>query len=229
MGIPHMGELYLSSPGTVGYCECGCGQKTNIAKTCSGGVRKGQAYRFLRGHNPQKRVGLRQIRLCKFGCGRPVRENIKDGKFKGYYRTCGICKIPPGRSSAEERFFKNVKKLENGCWLWTGYTRRDGYGQFHDKRTVYVHIWAYRHLKGEIPKGYELHHRCENHACVNPDHLDPLIKPDHLVKGNSPPSRNKRKMFCIRGHSLIDAPLDRNGWRVCLTCRHIHSLNKKCG
>jgi hypothetical protein len=201
-----------------GYCQCGCGQKTNIAKKSSRGVKKGQPCRFLHGHNPQKRV--RQIRLCKFGCGRPARENIKDGKFKGYYKTCGICKMTPGRS-AEERFFKKIKKLENGCWLWTGYTRRDGYGQFHDKKVVYAHIWAYKHFKGEIPRGHELHHRCENRACVNPNHLEILTKQDHNPLGESPPAQNNRKTHCFKGHlfSEENTRRDRHGWRYCLTCR----------
>lgn len=210
----------------IGYCQCGCGQKTSIARSSNSKIRKGQPYRFLHGHAQRVKKYPRQKRLCNFGCGRPVREYIRDGKLKSYNRTCGICKVPLGRS-AEERFFQNVKILENGCWLWTGYIREDGYGQFSGKRLMYVHLWAYKHFNGEIPNGHELHHRCENHACANPDHLEPLTKPDHLAKGNSPPAQNKRKVFCIRGHSLINAPVDRHGWRICKVCQRIYPLKRK--
>jgi hypothetical protein len=41
-----------------GLCECGCGEKTNIAKRSRKqfGINKGQPYRFVRGH------GLKEVR-----------------------------------------------------------------------------------------------------------------------------------------------------------------------
>lgn len=43
-----------------GYCQCGCGKKTNIAKwdDKSKGWHKGQPFRFLKGHN-LKQLGKR--------------------------------------------------------------------------------------------------------------------------------------------------------------------------
>lgn len=35
--------------------------------------------------------GIRQIRFCKSGCGRVVKEIWHKGIFKGYRKTCGIC------------------------------------------------------------------------------------------------------------------------------------------
>jgi hypothetical protein len=36
-------------------------------------------------------------------------------------------------------------------------------------------------LRGPIPDGLELHHKCENTRCVNPDHMEPLTPKEHTA------------------------------------------------
>ena len=72
------------------------------------------------------------------------------------------------------RFFKKVIKSE-GCWLWTGSRDNHGYGRFllHGKNSSPVKAsrisWVFRH--GEIKRGNEMCHRCDNPPCINPDHM----------------------------------------------------------
>ena len=59
---------------------------------------------------------------------------------------------------------------KTGCILWTGGAGK--YGIFVDNgKSMGAHCFAYRAKHGEIPKGFFVHHTCDNPLCVNVDHL----------------------------------------------------------
>jgi hypothetical protein len=55
------------------------------------------------------------------------------------------------------------------CWLFTGTTTP--YGRIAKAQDSYTHRLGWKLLRGAIPDGMELHHRCGVYACWNPDHL----------------------------------------------------------
>lgn len=74
-----------------------------------------------------------------------------------------------------ERFWSKVDRgfgLDD-CWEWTGGRDRRGYGRFgvRDGVAKLAHRVAYELAVGPIPDGLHILHRCDNPACVNPDHL----------------------------------------------------------
>lgn len=71
-----------------------------------------------------------------------------------------------------ERFWAKVEKRgPDECWIWTG-GKRNGYGFFNvPPTTIGAHRFAYTEVKGEIPEGMVVDHRCRVKLCVNPDHL----------------------------------------------------------
>lgn len=75
---------------------------------------------------------------------------------------------------------------DSGCWEWQGRIDANGYGKAYDpaqpagERVDWAHRVSYRKHRGEIPDGHELDHECENTVCINPDHLAPVTKMDHV-------------------------------------------------
>jgi hypothetical protein len=72
-----------------------------------------------------------------------------------------------------ERFAAKVSPEPNtGCWLWTGYSDKHGYGVFSlaHRFTVGAHRAAWMLFRGD-PGSLHVLHRCDNPACVNTDHL----------------------------------------------------------
>jgi hypothetical protein len=74
-----------------------------------------------------------------------------------------------------DRFWSKVQKTET-CWLWTASKRHKGYGAFcYERNGIKVqgraHRFSWELHFGEIPEGLFVLHRCDNPACVRPDHL----------------------------------------------------------
>lgn len=71
-----------------------------------------------------------------------------------------------------------------------GYTNKDGYVRVWNKprsvggRLVMRHRIAWETVKGSIPSGYELDHKCKNRRCYEISHLDLITRSEHAIKTN---------------------------------------------
>lgn len=72
-------------------------------------------------------------------------------------------------STDEARFWAAVDKDgPGGCWVWNGYCQRFGHG-WTTHGLAHRHAWEL--LRGPVPEGMFVLHRCDNPPCVNPEHL----------------------------------------------------------
>lgn len=72
----------------------------------------------------------------------------------------------------------NKKEIEwevdiSGCWNCTSHARsKAGYSRFRSNgKMTLVHRYMYEQKYGKIPDGMFACHRCDNPACINPDHI----------------------------------------------------------
>jgi len=100
-----------------------------------------------------------------------------------------------------------------GCWIWTAGRNSAGYGKLGwreagEKFEAYAHRLSYEHFIGPIEKP-QLHHRCEQRACVNPWHLEPVTQLEH--------SAYSLTTHCSKGHPRTPENTDTDGH--CAPCR----------
>ena len=118
------------------------------------------------------------------GCSAPL---LLSGWCRIHYKQANSA---PRRSRAHrpkfkddgERFLSKVTegKGRNACFEIDASPNPRGYKRFGmGGRTLGAHVAAHELFIGPVPKGYEVHHRCENPGCVRPSHLVALTKEAH--------------------------------------------------
>lgn len=112
-----------------------------------------------------------------------------------------------------------VPGVRTGCLLWKGSLNADGYGQISvNGRIRRVHRIAYT-LFAEIKDGLVLDHLCRNHACLNPNHLEPVTVAENNLRGEGAMAVHARKTHCPQGHPYDEKNTQmKNGARRCRAC-----------
>jgi hypothetical protein len=118
-----------------------------------------------------------------------------------------------------------VRKNEGGCWEWTSFRNKAGYGRIGGR--VLAHRLAYESLVGPIPSGLVIDHLCRNPACVNPAHLEPVTLQENCRRGLI--NDKVHRPHCANGHHYTpdNMRLDSRGHRVCRDCQRQYQRNAR--
>jgi len=127
------------------------------------------------------------------------------------------------------RLWSKVDRRDDGCWLWTGNTDKDGYGMMHvvastpsGATTKRAHRLVYEAEVGPIPNGMQLDHLCKVRCCVNPAHLEPVTPKENVHRSGTMGNKWNAGKPGLRGESNGHAKLTGDQVdhiRVCLSTR----------
>jgi len=122
------------------------------------------------------------------------------------------------------RFWSKVQK-SSGCWRWTGFIDKGGYGRIRaagrDTPILYAHRVAYELLIGSVPEGLQLDHLCRNKWCCNPQHLEPVTMAENLRRGDVPVRTRLVGLLCPKGHPRSgNVFVWRGHIKACKACRN---------
>ena len=118
-------------------------------------------------------------------------------KQSGYYHKNSA---RPKRQPEHVRFWSTVDTSGGmeSCWPWQGFLNDEGYGHTHSgRRHIRAHQLAYELTYGDIPKGLQVLHTCNNPCCCNAfRHLYLGTQTDNMrqcaAEGRMPGSANRK-------------------------------------
>lgn len=139
-----------------------------------------------------------EIIYCACGCGKTLKKYDKYGRPRRFIRN------HHRNESIEDQFWKRVKK-EDGCWIWTGAKSSAGYGQLrHKNKLYYAHRISYKLHYGKDPGEFHVLHKCDNPACVNPEHLSLGSHLDNMHDCIKKRRRHDGAKACLTEKMVID-------------------------
>lgn len=120
-----------------------------------------------------------------------------------------------------QRLIDRSLEVEGGCIETTYCIGSHGYGVvgWWDSgarvvQTTHRAMWL--GVKGPVPDGYHLHHKCFNKKCLNLDHLEPMEAGENIARTNG---HDWELGFCKWGHPRSETYVHPSGKRECHPCK----------
>lgn len=113
-----------------------------------------------------------------------------------------------------KHYFMNYDLIAKNTYIGWQYNEMDLLGI---RRSGYIDEIE---IKGVIPEGKILDHKCRTRCCVNPNHLEPVTYKENSQRGLTGINKSS-KTHCPKGHlySGDNLYIKPNGGRDCKACR----------
>lgn len=136
--------------------------------------------------------------------------------------------------SVRDRLLEGVEVDDNGCWLWQGYIRSDGYGQIGVRRDDgqwrmrAAHRVSYETFIGFLGD-LDVDHLCKVRHCIKPHHMDAVTRHENTRRGDSTWAKQYREGRCENGHdlTLANALASAGNQKRCRECWNAYMRNYK--
>lgn len=101
-----------------------------------------------------------------------------------------------------------IVKSTSGCWVYTGYKDKYGYGQIRQstpRKMIFVHRYTYYYYKlmpilKTLNKDTLVLHKCDNTSCCNPEHLFEGTHKDNI---QDKVNKNRQAKGVINGRAKL--------------------------
>jgi len=139
---------------------------------------------------------------CEF-CGVDITHKLK--YFPASKYCSQKCMGKSKRLDVDKAFNERYTIAPNGCWEWTSYKSKKGYGTiFTVDGTILAHRYSWEKVNGPIPKGLFACHRCDNPSCCNPDHIFIGTQMENIQDCVAKGRRNTRKGTAVNTNKLTE-------------------------
>ena len=81
------------------------------------------------------------------------------------------CEVPESVAADVQHLIEATERDERGCLVWRLHLTSGAGRVLSNGRKEYAHRVMYSLIHGPIPGDLLVRHTCDNHACINPDHL----------------------------------------------------------
>lgn len=125
-----------------------------------------------------------------------------------------------------------AKTIKQGdCLVWIGAKTHNGYGLVRrNNKSQLAHRVAYTQVKGAIPDGLTINHKCQVTLCINPEHLEAMTLQENIaLSTKSGVIINRNKTHCIRGHEFTPDNIwyVKTKWNPRRICKQCALLNQR--
>jgi len=131
------------------------------------------------------------------------------------------------RTTLKEKLETNSIPIPpSSCLIWIGTCCYGGYGRIgHNYNTFMAHRASYQEFVGPIPKNKFVLHKCDQPACINPEHLYVGTAMDNSRDiSRRKRGHNAKKTHCKYGHPFSGSNLYETKYqRRCMTCHYVRA------